>query len=328
MDLSSDKANEQTESFSSDLESVHDDLESVISNGESASYGQFTELVRLFEGDRMHDLIIRRFLSGLGSIGEFTRVFAVHRNTYSGIMGQARMQSFQIFVKAMEKQRGGNANVKYAWFGATADEICNIMKNGFGGQINDNNGLYGYGIYLCPDNSPLEVVKHMREGNDGLRHLLLCRVILGTMEVVHPGSEQFHPSSEEFDSGIDNVSSPKKYIVWSNHMNTHILPEFVVSFKAPYSLKGFFRVPESGGTPTSPWMPFPALIAALSKFLPPTTVGVLAKYHKDHKAELVQRVRQLVGDKLLASVIKSFRTKKAKGSSSSKQAIGGGNHVN
>ncbi|KAF2315916.1 hypothetical protein GH714_040711 [Hevea brasiliensis] len=117
-------------------------------------------------------------------------------------------------------------------------------------------------------------------------------------------------------------------------MNTHILPEFVVSFKAPYSLKGFFRVPESGGTPTSPWMPFPALIAALSKFLPPTTVGVLAKYHKDHKEniisrqELVQRVRQLVGDKLLASVIKSFRTKKAKGSSSSKQAIGGGNHVN
>lgn len=81
-------------------------------------------------------------------------------------------------------------------------------------------------------------VKNLRVDEDGLRRLLLCRVILGATEVVAPGSEQCHPSSEEFDSGIDNLSSPKKYIVWSNRMNTHILPEYVVSFKAPCCLKG------------------------------------------------------------------------------------------
>lgn len=73
---------------------------------------------------------------------------------------------------------------------------------------------------------------------DGLRHLLLCRVILGRLEVVHPGSEQYHPSSEEFDSGVDNPFAPKKYIVWSTYMNTHILPEYVISFRAPTCLKG------------------------------------------------------------------------------------------
>lgn len=72
---------------------------------------------------------------------------------------------------------------------------------------------------------------------DGLRHFLLCRVILGRPERVHPGSEQCHPSSEEYDSGVDSLSAPKKYIIWCSRMNTHILPEYVISFKVP-SMKG------------------------------------------------------------------------------------------
>lgn len=68
---------------------------------------------------------------------------------------------------------------------------------------------------------------------DGVKHLLLCRVILGKLELVNPSSTQCHPSSENFQSGVDDLVSPKKFIVWSNQMNTHILPEFVVSFKTP-----------------------------------------------------------------------------------------------
>lgn len=74
---------------------------------------------------------------------------------------------------------------------------------------------------------------------DGLRHLLLCRVILGKMEVVAADSEQCRSSSEEYDSGVDSFSSPKEYIVWSNRINTHVLPEYVLSFKLA-SNKGFF----------------------------------------------------------------------------------------
>ncbi|CAI9786832.1 unnamed protein product [Fraxinus pennsylvanica] len=80
------------------------------------------------------------------------------------------------------------------------------------------------------------------DDDDGLRHMLLCRVILGRMEVVRPGSEQYNPSSEEFDSGIDNLVSPRKYIGWSTRMNTHILPEFVVSFRIPSNLRRNQRI--------------------------------------------------------------------------------------
>lgn len=65
----------------------------------------------------------------------------------------------------------------------------------------------------------------------------MCRVILGKIEPICAGSEQSQPSSEEFDTGVDNLEEPNKYVVWSCYMNTHILPSFVISFKAP-SLTG------------------------------------------------------------------------------------------
>lgn len=68
---------------------------------------------------------------------------------------------------------------------------------------------------------------------NGEKHVVLCKVIVGACELVKPGSEQFHPSSEQFDTGVDDLLSPKRLIVWSTHMNTHILPVYVVSFKLP-----------------------------------------------------------------------------------------------
>lgn len=61
--------------------------------------------------------------------------------------------------------------------------------------------------------------------------MVLCRVIVGRPEMVEEGSVQYHPSSEEFDSGVDDIAHPTWYVVWSTHMNTHILPESIVSYK-------------------------------------------------------------------------------------------------
>lgn len=76
------------------------------------------------------------------------------------------------------------------------------------------------------------------EDDDGQRHLLLCQVLLGNLEVVRPGSQQSHPSSSEFDSGVDKLVSPKKYIVWGTQMNTHILPQFVITFRTQSYTEG------------------------------------------------------------------------------------------
>lgn len=66
----------------------------------------------------------------------------------------------------------------------------------------------------------------------GEKHVILCQVMLGEMERIEAGSEQFKPSSEEYDSGVDDLQNPRFYVVWRENMNQTILPEFVVSFKS------------------------------------------------------------------------------------------------
>ncbi|PKI31355.1 probable inactive poly [ADP-ribose] polymerase SRO5 isoform X1 [Punica granatum] len=288
----------------------------------SAGFPCFDDgMIRLSYGDKAHDLIKGRFVSGLGQLREKTTVAAIHRNCYSSPTAQARAQAFQIYLQATQKKRVGDANVKYAWYAASKEDMAKIMCFGFGHCGNTSNGLFGSGIYLSPDNHPLESVKFAPLDKDGMRHLLLCRVILGKSELIHPGSEQHHPSSEEFDSGVDSLSCPKKYIVWSTHMNTHVLPEYVVSFRMPCCLKGLLETQSPLRKPTSPWMPFSMLISELSKILPAPTIGSISKYHKDYKEkkisrqELIRKMRQFTGDKLLIAVIKSFRSNKLRAAS-------------
>ena len=73
---------------------------------------------------------------------------------------------------------------------------------------------------------------------NGLRHVVFCRVIMGNMELIHPGSKQFHPGSEDFDSGVDDLENPGHYTVWNMYMNTRIYPEYVVSFKVSSDAEG------------------------------------------------------------------------------------------
>ncbi|KAM1397798.1 hypothetical protein ACFX2I_015336 [Malus domestica] len=324
-ELSDQFTDSGTTDFASEtVQSSISDCESVVDSGSSSSRNQprpFGDgLVPLFNGDRVHDLIKQRFVSSLGLLGTQVSVVAVHRNSYSSPVGQARLRSFQIYLKAVEEKCGGNPNVKYAWYAPySKDEISKIICHGFGNfEQQQRNGVYGNGVYLAPDHSPMQCVEGLNVDEDGLRHLLLCRVILGRPEVVCPGSKQHHPSSEQFDSGIDNIFAPKKYIVWSTHMNTHILPEYVISFRAPSCLKDFLKIQEPIKKPSSPWMPFPVLIGVLSKFLPPPTIALISKYYKEHRAnvitrqQLIQKVRQIAGDELLVSIIKSFRAKQIK----------------
>ncbi|XP_054807360.1 probable inactive poly [ADP-ribose] polymerase SRO5 [Prosopis cineraria] len=294
------------------------DCESSVSGGNYAQLSLFDGgFVRLREGDRVHDLIQRRFILSLGLLGAQTKVVAIHRNAYSSVMAQARVQSFQLYLQAMQKRRNGNANLKFAWYGTSGrQEVGEITSHGFShcGKSQNNNKLYGCGLYLSPDDSPLDSVKSCAVDKDGMRHLLLCRVILGRTELVHPGSEQCHPSYEDYDSGADNLSAPTKYVVWCSRMNTHVLPEYVISFRIP---EGSVKTGGPLRRPSSPWMPFPTLISVLSKFLPPADIALISKYHKDHRVkkisrhDLIQKVRQVAGDKLLIGVIKSFRDKGA-----------------
>jgi len=130
-------------------------------------------------------------------------------------------------------------------------------------------------------------VQYCSVDEDDLMHLLLCRVLTENTDPINYGSSQFHSNSDEFDSEVDGISSLRKYTIWSANINTHILPEYVVTFTAPPCLMGSNSSSRHGlrvkRQPKSPWMPLQPLISALSKILPPRAINVIKKHHKDLK---------------------------------------------
>lgn len=276
-----------------------------------------TGKIRVGDQDWEHDVIKNCLVMGMGKLGEHVRVLAVRRNSFSGLSGQGRLESFRVFLEAVSRKTGGYPNVKFAWYGGSKKEISDVMSHGFACVKSPGNGgdLYGRGVYLSPAKFPIHSVSSSDVDDSGLRHILLCRVILGKMEPICAGSEQSQPSSEEFDTGVDNLEEPKKYIVWSCYMNTHILPSFVISFKAP-SLTGSPRSLQGPALiPKSPYMSFPKLMSDLKKYLVPSEMVLITRCHtaflakKITRNQLIRTVRQTAGDNLLKAVIKSSRNK-------------------
>ncbi|EPS58940.1 hypothetical protein M569_15873, partial [Genlisea aurea] len=85
------------------------------------------------------------------------------------------------------------------------------------------------GIHFSHIGKPLYSFLSASPDQNGLRCMLLCRVILGRSEVVRSDCSQVIPTSPEFDSGVDSLSSPRKYTIWNPHMNTRILPYFMIT---------------------------------------------------------------------------------------------------
>lgn len=76
---------------------------------------------------------------------------------------------------------------------------------------------------------------------NGEKHVILSRVILGHVEKVEAGAQQCYPSSVDFDSGSDDPKNPKWYVVWTSNMNRHVIPECVVSYRSTGHSQGKFN---------------------------------------------------------------------------------------
>ncbi|KAK9141068.1 hypothetical protein Scep_010749 [Stephania cephalantha] len=96
---------------------------------------------------------------GWGPTSGHTQIKAVHKNSFSTCLAKARLQSFKIFSEAIatkSRDRAG-ANVKYAWIGASKDELFRILNFGFSHcSIPYEMKCYGHGLYLCPQNRLLD----------------------------------------------------------------------------------------------------------------------------------------------------------------------------
>ncbi|PRQ19108.1 putative poly(ADP-ribose) polymerase, catalytic domain-containing protein [Rosa chinensis] len=152
-------------------------------------------MVKVDEESEEHKLIKIFFDLGMGTEAN---VVAVHKNLCSErTTSRARLERFWSFSKAVARKHGGNANIVPAWYGGSRDEICEILLNGFSlREPTSNDEPYGVdSIHLAPLNCSFDGALCSVADDSGLRHILLCSVILGKTELVSPNSKQAPTSS-------------------------------------------------------------------------------------------------------------------------------------
>ncbi|KAF7809296.1 putative inactive poly [ADP-ribose] polymerase SRO2 isoform X2 [Senna tora] len=283
-------------------------------------------LVNVEEESGEFKMLKKSFLKGMEYMEKLTDLLAVHKNDVSCEMGRkARWDSFRMFSEAVGSNCGGNANVKYAWYvGSCLEELLEIVSSGFSicritNNTNTNTSTststststtqdqeqeddsHGLGIHLFPAKFSLDAAMRTVGKEDGSRHMLLCRVILGKVEAVGAGSKQSHPSSDQYNSGVDHTCNPTKYIIWTAFMNSHIHPHYIITFKFS----------PSHDCPLIQNPSYPLLLAKLSKHLEPSQMVSLVKgYRQCQEGKISKRqwslkMRKIIGNRLLASIIKN-----------------------
>ncbi|XP_057452786.1 inactive poly [ADP-ribose] polymerase RCD1-like [Lotus japonicus] len=183
------------------------------------------------------------FLNGMSCLGSYDFEI-IEINHCLGESMQAQLKLFQMQAK-ITKESHGEANVRYAWLHFSKGELSTMMECGLGHcALCTTKCTYGVGVLLAAVTCPYASARYCDIDENGVRHLVFCRVIMGNMEVLHAGigtnNEQFQPSSSVYDNGVDDIQCPRYYIVWNMNISTHIYPQFVVSFKISEDAEGHF----------------------------------------------------------------------------------------
>ncbi|XP_014752937.1 probable inactive poly [ADP-ribose] polymerase SRO1 isoform X3 [Brachypodium distachyon] len=276
------------------------------------------------------------FLSGLGPFATPNNILHIHRYAPNDITAQCRLQAFERQMSCTKEDRG-DSNVRYGWLGSTKTDIVRILIHGFGttGKPTEKACLSA-GVYLSPEDRAFTSVGLCDVDEKGVQYMLLCRVILGNMEAITPGSQDSFPSSEIYDSGVDDCSNPKCYVMWPSHLSTHIRLEYLVSFRLPskvrhylLGLKGLWFQPSPkevpvdvstlqpimGGTgeaPTSPWISFKVLFAMIQDNISSVARELLFHHYEELKEneisreQMVKNMIVIVGEKLLLETLKKL----------------------
>ncbi|XP_030537916.1 probable inactive poly [ADP-ribose] polymerase SRO3 [Rhodamnia argentea] len=254
----------------------------------------------LGEGDKAYSQIKNFFLSGLKNVDPSATITAIHQCTRTTPFERAR---YEVFMKQVDITRAarGVSNTVYAWHGTSAKGLSIILAHGFGVPIEvPEPESYGVGVHFSPVGLPQVCAMHSEADDNGEKHVVLCRVILGSVEKVDLGSNQSHPSNVDFDSGADDPDNPKHYVVWFGNVNTHVLPECIVSFKASNNVKG---VKNS----------ICELISKMKTALPPAKLQEVEKLYSIFRAgklvkdSFVKQFRSITGDDVLLSAIREIR---------------------
>ncbi|CAI5996577.1 unnamed protein product [Closterium sp. NIES-64] len=213
--------------------------------GQRAADSDDDELPRLQvlrSGTDEYDEIVARFVAGMLRDRNDRPNSSFRQNSVSGgvveqedgmrpvtvssvqqvLLPASRTQAFEEAVRELKGARGGDGNVRLAWHGAPRMAVDRIVSSGFSlssSAAARNGRLYGDGVYLAPEQRAYTSAEFAVADSEGRKHMLLCRVALGSMEAIPFGSSQQRPSSLRFDTGADNVNDPSRYVVWEEDVN-------------------------------------------------------------------------------------------------------------
>lgn len=184
-------------------------------------------------GQCVDSAVRKLLLEGVGQPFSEENIIGIYRTPLVDQQGRAR---FNLFQKELEvtKMHRGNANVRYAWLPCSKDAMEEMMMRGVLEVTKPMLGpMYGIGTHLAPANCAQTCASYSDIDENGIMRMMLCRVIMGNVEVVLPGSKQFQPTNGTFDSGVDDLQKPKHYIIWDANVHRHIYAEYAVLIKAP-----------------------------------------------------------------------------------------------
>lgn len=269
----------------------------------------------LSEGERSYSVVRHLFMNGMKRVNPNVRITSIHQFDRSGRMEKARWEIFQTHMRTMEAVRG-RSNTVFAWHGTTKNDVFHILARGFGRPSKvSGSWAHGDGVYFSPARLPhlSDMLSDMDD--NGEKHLVFCRVVLGNLEKTEAGSQQCEPSSPAFDSGADDLLNPKWYIVWSANMNTHILPECIVSYKCSSCQNG-----ETMGVELLNWIPngsglvVAKLFSKLGSLLPAPKVEDLKALCMTYKAGkmakdlFIKELKFVVGSEMLRYAISEIQS--------------------
>lgn len=310
-----DEEEEQSEDSSSNNQANLLKKPRVVTQDNQISRWPNARLVK--EGESAHAVVRKFFLSGVRNVDAGARITSIYQCTRSSPMERARWEVYKNQMEIMKEARG-SANTIFAWYGTSVRGVASILMHGFGMPAKvSGSEAYGIGIYLSPVSLPHMSIMQSEADENGEKHVILCRVILGTVEKVEAGSQQSHPSSMNFDTGVDDLRNPKRYIVWCANMNTHIIPECVVSYKSFDSLSA-----RLGGSAFMNWVPNATnstvvkLFSKLMSSLPSEKTKDLESLCNTYKAGImtkesfIKQLRVISGDEMLLTTIRETRGSK------------------
>lgn len=292
------------------------------------------KLETLQRGSESFTSVQNQFLSGMSPFAKPDNIVYIHKYVAKDNTSRVREETFERLINLTREQRG-DANVRFAWFGAKKMDIVGTLIHGFGNYAKPTNGNLGNGLYLYPEGRSFASVKFCDVDEKGMQYMIICRVILGNVEQLQQGSNQYFPTTENFDSGVDDILSPKCYVVWPSNISSYIHPEYLISFKLASNVREYlFELNETTKVvsdsssarqviqmptkrPTSPWLSFPALFEEIKEHVSPITMELMLLHFQELKRgvitreEMVKKTRLIIGDQMLISSLTKFKREPA-----------------